>query len=103
MAIILVYIILFLPTEPSVSRKKVKKVAKKVLTDEDLRGIIYKSTRYGNKTKAKIARHWQREIAQIRENSSETSEIILQYIERVERRVCEEDDDLSKPEMNLEN
>ena len=74
-----------------------------MLTDEDLRGIIYKSTRYGNKTKAKIARHWQREIAQIRENSSKTSEIILRYIERVERRVCEEDDNLSKPEMNLEN
>ena len=57
MAIILVYIILFLPTEPSVSCKKMKKVVKKVLTDENLRGIIYKSTRYGNKTKAKIARH----------------------------------------------
>ena len=25
------------------------------------------------------------------------------YIERVERRVCEEDDNLSKPDMNLEN
>ena len=57
MAIIAVYIIIFLPTEPSVSCKKMKKVVKKVLTDEDLRGIIYKSTRYGNKTKAKIARH----------------------------------------------
>ena len=91
------------PTYPSISRKKMKKVAKKVLTDYDGRGIIYKSSRYGNKIKAKIARHWQREIAQIRENSSETSEIILQYIERGERRVCEEDDNLSKPEMNLEN
>ena len=76
-AVILVYIILFLPTEPRISRKNVKKVTKKVLTDENLRGIIYKSTRYGNKTKAKIARQQQREIAQIRENSSETSEIIL--------------------------
>ena len=94
---------LLLPTEPCVSRKNVKKVTKKVLTDYDGRGIIYKSSRYGSKTKAKIARHWQREIAQIRENSSETSEIILQYIERGERRVYEEDDNLSKPEMDLEN
>ena len=46
-------------TYPSVSRKKMKKVPKKVLTDENLRGIIYKSTRYGNETKAKIARHKQ--------------------------------------------
>ena len=74
-----------------------------MLTDESLHGIIYKSTRYGNKTKAKIVRQQQREIAQIRENSSETSEIILQYIERVERRVCEEDDNLLKLRLNLEN
>ena len=44
-------------TYPSVSRKKMKKVVKKVLTDENLRGIIYKSMRYGNKIKAKIVRH----------------------------------------------
>ncbi len=47
---------LLLPTDPSVSLKFVKKVTKKVLTLPCLRGIIYKSTRYGNKTKAKIAR-----------------------------------------------
>ena len=58
-----VYKILCFTTKPSVSRKNVKKVAKKVLTLDGVRGIIYKSTRYGNKTKAKIARHWQREIA----------------------------------------
>ena len=60
---------LFLPTNPRVSRKNVKKVTKKVLTIMEHDGIIYKSTRYGNKTKAEIVRHWQREIAQIRENS----------------------------------
>ena len=45
------------PTNPSVSRKNLKKVPKKVLTEPRPRGIIYKSTRYGNKTKAKIARY----------------------------------------------
>ena len=44
-------------TNPSVSRKNLKKVPKKVLTEPRPRGIIYESTRYGNKTKAKIARH----------------------------------------------
>ena len=47
---------LFLPTSPRVSRKNVKKVTKKVLTITEHDGIIYKSTRYGNKTKAKIVR-----------------------------------------------
>ena len=53
----LVYIMLLLPTSPRVSRKNVKKVTKKVLTITEHDGIIYKSTRYGNKTKAKIVRH----------------------------------------------
>ena len=48
---------LLLPTSPRVSRKNVKKVTKKVLTITEHDGIIYKSTRYGNKTKAKIVRH----------------------------------------------
>ena len=47
----------FLPTWPSVLRKKYKKTSKKVLTIIRHSGIIYKSTRYGNKTKAKIVRH----------------------------------------------
>ena len=51
-----VYKILSFSTAPSVLRKNVKKVSKKVLTLQGLRGIIYKSTRYGNKTKAKIVR-----------------------------------------------
>ena len=46
-------------TCPSVSRKKMKKVIKKVLTDWNGRGIIYKSSRYGNEIKAKIVRHKQ--------------------------------------------
>ena len=54
----LVYIMLLLPTSPRVSRKNVKKVTKKVLTITEHDGIIYKSTRYGNKTKAKIVRHF---------------------------------------------
>ena len=37
-------------------RKINKKSLKKVLTLLGQRGIIYKSTRYGNKTKAKVAR-----------------------------------------------
>ena len=47
---------LLLPTNPRVSRKNVKKVTKKVLTGSTGRGIIYKSSRYGNKTKAEIVR-----------------------------------------------
>ena len=39
------------------SSKKLKKTCKKVLTLKTGCGIIYKSTRYGNKTKAKVARH----------------------------------------------
>ena len=52
-----VYRMLSFSTAPSVSRKNVKKVTKKVLTGCTGRGIIYKSSRYGNKTKAKIVRH----------------------------------------------
>ena len=52
-----VYRMLSFPTAPSVSHKKTKKLAKKVLTGCAGRGIIYKSSRYGNKTKAKIVRH----------------------------------------------
>ena len=44
-------------TEPSVHRKFVKKVTEKVLTLKSRCGIIYRSTRYGTETKAKVARH----------------------------------------------
>ena len=46
-----VYKVLWIATEPSVYMKFVKKVTKKVLTLLEVHGIIYKSTRYGNKTK----------------------------------------------------
>ena len=42
-----VYKVLFFATEPSVCTIFVKKVTKKVLTLFGVRGIIYKSTRYG--------------------------------------------------------
>ena len=42
-----VYKVLYLATEPSVCTRFVKKVTKKVLTLFGVRGIIYKSTRYG--------------------------------------------------------
>ena len=47
----LVHKVLRIATEPSVYTKFVKKVTKKVLTLFGVRGIIYKSTRYGTETK----------------------------------------------------
>ena len=52
-----VYKVLLIATEPSVHKKFVKKVTEKVLTRYVRCGIIYKSTRYGTETKAKVARH----------------------------------------------
>ena len=46
-----VYMILYLPTNPSVSLKNLKKVVKKVLTLPCPRGIIYKSPGYSDKHK----------------------------------------------------
>ena len=40
-----------------VKQKKHQKTCKKVLTLKTRCGIIYKSTRYGTETKAKVARH----------------------------------------------
>ena len=42
---------------PKCITQKDEKTCKKVLTGCTGRGIIYKSSRYGNKTKAKIVRH----------------------------------------------
>ena len=39
------------------STKNLQKTCKKVLTLKTRCGIIYKSTRYGTETKAKVARH----------------------------------------------
>ena len=58
-------------TAPSVSRKKTKKLAKKVLTGCTGRGIIYKSSRYGNKTKAKIVRHDKEKLLRFEKTQAE--------------------------------
>ena len=51
--------ILYLPTNPSVSLKNLKKVVKKVLTLPCPRGIIYKSPGYSDKHKQQSCKQTQ--------------------------------------------
>ena len=50
------------------SSKKLKKTCKKVLTLKTGCGIIYKSTRYGTETRAKVARHLKFVLSKLNNN-----------------------------------